>query len=299
MKRIYTNAVTPTAGFLPNIGTLNFLQDSYKEQFNNLIKTLIPYPLNDTIYVLLGCENTGSGSNYNITAGILYYNGEIYNQPAATFTCGVTELPYASIHEDYTYTDQNGISPDPSTLTDGNVLNMHVNRTIVIANGTGVGLPEYNQFRGVGSQWLIGEIKQIDYNTSIMPNFLNDYFDNTGLGKNRYRGWAICNGNNGTRNRKGRVAIGYDETNYPTVGATGGWEDAVVIEHTHDSSSIYGNFVTVGDNQWQLKNINDGSSHLGVRDYGNITGGVTNGATDGIGKNMQPYIVTLFIQKIY
>jgi hypothetical protein len=278
MKRIYTSAVSTTAGFLPNIATLNFLQDAYKEQLNNLVKALVPNPLADTVYVLQGCENTGTGLNYILSEGILYYNGEIYYTPASTFTCGVTELPYASIHEDYTYTDTNGVSADPSTLTDGTVLNMHVTRTIVISNGTGSGLPEWNQFRGVGSQWLPYEVKQIDVNLYTDLTFLSDNFDNTGKGKNKYRGWAICNGNNGTKNRKGRVAIGYDETNYPTLGAIGGSE-------THK--------ITPSESPAILNTTKPYQTGSTTNDY--LSPATSNTAMS----IMQPYIVTLFIQKIY
>jgi len=155
---------------------------------------------------------------------------------------------------------------------------MHVTRTIVIANGTGSGLPEWNQFRGVGSQWLPYEIKQIDVNTSTSPTFLTDNFDNTGKGKNKYRGWAICNGNNGTKNRKGRVAIGYDETNYPTLGATGGSE-------THK--------ITPAESPAILNTTKPYQTGSTTNDY--LSPATSNTAMS----IMQPYIVTLFIQKIY
>jgi hypothetical protein len=39
--------------------------------------------------------------------------------------------------------------------------------------------------------------------------YLQDNFEVDGLGKVLRRGWAICNGNNGTDNLTGRVGIGF------------------------------------------------------------------------------------------
>jgi len=72
-----------------------------------------------------------------------------------------------------------------------------------------------------------GDVKEIDVATS----YIAANFDVTGLGTNERLGWAICNGNNGTRNRNGRVPLQYDPSTYATLGATGGSKDAVVVSH--------------------------------------------------------------------
>jgi len=58
------------------------------------------------------------------------------------------------------------------------------------------------------------EVKQLD----CPQEFVENNFDLTpgptmGLGKNLALGYAICNGNNGTRNRNGRVALQFDPEN--------------------------------------------------------------------------------------
>lgn len=126
-----------------------------------------------------------------------------------------------------------------------------------------------------------GDIKEIDVSTS----YIAANFDVTGLGKNERLGWAICNGNNGTRNRNGRVPLQYDPSNYPTLGATGGSKDAVVVAHSHTANGFGA----------------PGSGSNGLADniyaYGQISATTTVGES-GVNKNMQPYIVTLFIMKL-
>lgn len=128
---------------------------------------------------------------------------------------------------------------------------------------------------------VTGDIKEIDVSTA----YIASNFDPSGLGTNERLGWAICNGNNGTRNRGGRVSVGYDVSSYPTLGATGGNKDAVVVSHSHLGNGFGA----------------PGSGVNGLADntfnYGQISPTSTAGES-GIGKNMQPYIVTLYIMKL-
>lgn len=130
------------------------------------------------------------------------------------------------------------------------------------------------------SLYLTGDIKEIDCtNTYILLNF-----DATGLGVNDRAGWAICNGLNGTKDRNGRVALGYGSS-YTTMGVTGGSRDAVVVSHSHSIKM----FDESGSG------APAGGSPTG---QSNGTGYTETTGVSGIDKNMQPYIVTLFIQKL-
>lgn len=158
----------------------------------------------------------------------------------------------------------------------------------------------------------VGDIKEIAANDAyIVANFktgTSDPQEGLGLVNGERYGWAICNGKNGTINKMGRVAIGYDPVNYPitTAGSnTGGSKNAVLIGHEHDSivytngqkgvnqlgtgPSIFG-WAVAGQNATEKTNK---TSKNGISD----TGVVSNNET-GVNKNMQPYIVTLFIQRI-
>lgn len=130
------------------------------------------------------------------------------------------------------------------------------------------------------SCYLTGDIKEIDCtNAYIIANF-----DATGLGINERVGWAICNGLNGTKDRNGRVGVAYG-TAYPVMGATGGSKDAVVVAHTHGIAT----------------SPNDALGYVTVKTSSSSGGTAINTASageSGTNKNMQPYIVTLVIQKL-
>lgn len=131
-----------------------------------------------------------------------------------------------------------------------------------------------------------GDIKRVKCDLT----YLNDNFESDGLGKNLRLGWAICNGNNGTDNLAGRVGVAYG-IGWSTLGFEGGSKDSVVVSHSHSSlipvqnisSGSTGNNIQ-GTGQTQLGgNYNLGTSTVGV---------------SGIDKNMQPYIINLYIMKL-
>lgn len=135
------------------------------------------------------------------------------------------------------------------------------------------------------SLYLKGDVKEIDCDNTYLA--LN--FDNTGLGINDRVGWAICNGLNGTKDRNGKTAIGYGAA-YTTIGATGGSTDAIVVAHTHK----------LGDQSGASGSGTANVRYLGREIESNTLGIPLTDSTgeSGTNKNMQPYIVSLFIQKL-
>ena len=140
------------------------------------------------------------------------------------------------------------------------------------------------------NQWRIGDIKEVDCTDA----YINLNFERSGpnIGKGKVggerEGWAICDGNDGRLNLTGRVCIAY-ETSMLFNGSPiyGGSKDAVVVSHKHTFES-YTSTNTVEDDDDDVTTANDESR---------TTTGASSGVS-GTGKNMQPYIVTLFIQKI-
>lgn len=137
-----------------------------------------------------------------------------------------------------------------------------------------------------------GDVKEIDVSTS----YIAANFDVTGLGKNERLGWAICNGNNGTRNRSGRVPLQYDVSNYPTLGATGG--NNTISLNANNIPVLSANLpVSSGDNgggdfsRIMATNIEPQGSKL-------YTNTINQGSTNTPIDIRQQYIVTLFIQKL-
>jgi hypothetical protein len=132
------------------------------------------------------------------------------------------------------------------------------------------------------------EVKELDIPDLQLSTFLIENFDITGLGINDYTGFAICNGQNGTRNRGGKTSIGYDATSYSTIGANGGEQN-----HTLTSSELPVVLEYLGTPQSGGRPaFGGGPTVYWPTAYNNTR---NSGQTHN---NMQPYIVTLFIQRI-
>ncbi len=132
MRKINTSAITPTVGLPVKSGTINHLQEAYRETTEAAIRAMIGNAYSaSTFYKLYGCENSGSGSNYIVSAGAIFYNGEVYLVDAATFTAGVGETAVGTI----TTTNILAANADPVTLTNSTTANVHEIRKIVFASG--------------------------------------------------------------------------------------------------------------------------------------------------------------------
>lgn len=150
-KILDVTPISNTAQMPIKSGTLQFLQDAHKESLTNVIKGLIGGSYSATTYYILnGCVNTGVGSNYIISSGAIFFNGEVYDVQSTTFTTTGGQVPVMNIQ-----TTQYTSNADPVTFTDGSVQNVHDIRSIVISAGTASG----NQY-GVNS-------------TNIFVNFAN------------------------------------------------------------------------------------------------------------------------------
>jgi hypothetical protein len=117
-------------------------------------------------------------------------------------------------------------------------------------------------------------------------------FDGTGLGTAaEVLGWAICNGQNGTRDLRGQFLVGHDAADalFNNVGDQGGYKDAVVVAHSHIQNG--GNSPT-------------GDAVNGIVTYSPASGNVAtinNTSTEGVSgvnKNLPPFYTTLYIQRI-
>ena len=130
-------------------------------------------------------------------------------------------------------------------------------------------------FININSNAFQFEIKTLLVNQS----YIDDNFENTGIGKNLCLGWRIA------PELTGLVTIGQG-VGYP-VGSFGGSKDAVVVEHSH---GIKYSTSGVGTKYPETPYIGD---TIGGDMQGTSTVGVS-----GINKNMQPYLVALKIIKL-
>ena len=141
MKKLDVSSITDSARFPIKSGTLAFLQQAYGEAFEGIIISLIGPTYNTTtMYVLSGCVNTGSGSNYTISGGYVFFNGEIYSVPSAGFSTTGTDVPVFVL-----FVGQFNINADPVTFTDNSVKNVHNIRQVLVQSGaSGSGLADYS-----------------------------------------------------------------------------------------------------------------------------------------------------------
>ena len=124
---------------------------------------------------------------------------------------------------------------------------------------------------------------------AVTQAYIDENFDETGLGRNICIGWAIRNGNNGTDNIDGKVGIAYGASNN-VIGQTGGSKDAVLVQHNHAMGDQSGSSGSGTTNIRYLGREMESNS-LGIP-YTDFSG------ESGVGKNMQPYIIDLYIMKL-
>lgn len=141
MSRILDNsAITDLAQLPYKKGTVKFLQDSHKIDLANVVSSLLNIDgVNTTAYVLYGCINTGTYPAYNISDGVIYYGGEIYNVAASSFTATGSNVAVLKLVVTQYTTDA-----DPVTFTDSVARNVHNIRTLnFIGAASGSGIVDY------------------------------------------------------------------------------------------------------------------------------------------------------------
>jgi hypothetical protein len=139
MRKLSTSSVTNTTAMPIKAGTLEHLQLAYQEVANALARNAIGRPTDTTrAYILFGCINSGTAGSMNVSAGAVYYAGEIYLVDAFTLT--VTQAAVAAIATTFF-----GTNADPVTFTDGVARNVHEIRKITFSNAaSGSGLFDFN-----------------------------------------------------------------------------------------------------------------------------------------------------------
>ena len=155
----------------------------------------------------------------------------------------------------------------------------------------------------IANVWRTGDLKEVTCTSA----YITANFDGTGLGTNERLGWAVCNGQNGTINKGGRVSVGliYPEilvdpvdnvwdVVYNTINSIAGEKKHIlnigeIPAHNHDIE-IYEN--GTGDTTTvEVSDSDNYTRHVGTTQTGSAGGGLSH-------ENRQPFIVTLFIQKL-
>lgn len=181
MKKINTSNVTSTSR-QPLLGrSVTHLKEGTMENDDSLVKAILE-GISSTTYttnvplILFGCVNTGNlsgaGLPYAISAGAIYYNGEIYQVAAASGTITGANVVLLTI----TTTYQMG---DPVTMTDGSLKNVHEIVTMNVSENTsGSGTADFSSAVRISTyaQKIATQINLATQTTSS-----TSYVDATGL----------------------------------------------------------------------------------------------------------------------
>lgn len=155
MKKIATSDITTTAGLPIKSGTLDHLQASYQDILAAICRNLVGAEFDPgTIYVLYGCVNSGSGSSFVISAGAVFFNGEVYLVDAVSFVTSGGNVPTGILSETVVL----AANADPVQFTDGSSHNVHVNiqfAIIAAASGTGIDFSNWVYVNTVKMQRLL------------------------------------------------------------------------------------------------------------------------------------------------
>lgn len=126
---------------------------------------------------------------------------------------------------------------------------------------------------------------------SVTQSYIDDNFDNTGLGINLCAGFAICNGQNGTENLDGLVGIGYG-TVQNNIGGFGGEKTHTLIDTEIPNITVHLDGSSADNGDPGQKVITAATQpNAGIDIIINSVGGNSH-------NNMQPYIVQLYIMKL-
>ncbi|MBC9915008.1 hypothetical protein [Chitinophaga varians] len=281
--------LTNLGGFPMTQYTLDFMQKSYRESLGALARLV------GSAVIVSGMEDNGN----TVANGWISYNGELlpFIGGAKQSTWIVEELKEPRKFADLV--DRNVYFTRQARFAAGGIAYSSLQRidTLLGLKGTIASL-ETRLGQRIDNVWKRGDVIEVDCSKA----YLQANFDSSGLGINERTGWAICNGANGTRNRGGRFAVGYDPTqlDYNDLGKLGGkdWVSLTADQngpHSHNYTAVRYDNETWGDGAeenkygpgWLLSQGRLGNnSTTSVSGYGSPH------------ENRPPFFVTLWIMKL-
>lgn len=159
MKKVITSNISGSTGQPIKSGTLSHIQSAYTEAFQILMQNLYGITSTDTtVRVLYGCVNSGGstiGTTCNISAGAVYYNGELYFVPAASFLIATGLVAViATVNNSTNFFV--AANADPVSMTDLSSKYVHSQFKVTIVDGnsgaTGF-IANYSAFGNMFSDW--------------------------------------------------------------------------------------------------------------------------------------------------
>lgn len=267
---------TYTGGHPISPTDLDWIQSGNIEIFGLLAQLFLPVGAGPT--ALKGCGvSSDPGVNVTIQPGYIYYDGEVYRVPGKTVSAASIAACSLAVLE-----------LDPGTLENPNLTYANgINRLVykervldLVGNTGGVvlltGLSRANNFD------MPGAVKSVWFAT--IGEFEAQFDTTTGIGKDRYQGWAWCNGQGGRPDWRGRTLVGYNPTDsdFDAFTKTGGAKTHTLTvdempshNHTVNSSGGTGTAFIIaagdgsgGDLASSTANTGGGAAHNNMPPYG-------------------------------
>ena len=169
MKKLDTSAISNTVAMPVKSGTLDFVQQAYQEGLTGISNSLIGGKANNNLfYIFWGCQNTGSVLSFIISAGAIFFNGELFLIDATTFTAAAGQVAVGAITTTFYNTNA-----DPVTFTDAISRNVHQIRKILFTAGS-TGSRDVDFLNLVGAPNVLLNDQQPTLNASYVLKFTQD-----------------------------------------------------------------------------------------------------------------------------
>jgi hypothetical protein len=202
MRKLDTTPISPAAQFPVKSGTLDHLQDAYQEAINALAQSIIGSNYNaGAVYILFGCVNGAAAPAVNLSAGAVFYNGEVYLVPATNFFLGGGQVAIGNAQLAF-----NTTNADPVLFTDNVQRSVHQIRTMAISAGaSGAGLDLNNNHLPDFSAWQSASI-QVNIEGSAVEGAFPNYTINLPANRILYaKNVALGNGDIGSGSNTGYI----------------------------------------------------------------------------------------------
>jgi hypothetical protein len=240
--------------------------------------------LDDKI-ILSGCEVTVTGpGSADITAGFVYLNGTVMEIPS----------PYSGVYPVYIH-EATAVN-DTRDFEDGNTDIVATTRS---AEFTGTPSGDNIEINPTSGYYLSTVIKRASYELEDIKlvHITSGKFDGTGLGLdyNVERGFALCNGSNGTPDLRGTFIVGLGTGDYASIGNTGGEETHLLTQgELPDFNLPY--TINKDNNAIGSSGYFASSTGGGTAQSSNLS--VNSGGNDEAHENRPPYYVLAYVMKV-